>query len=185
MNVRRFYDSGKAVERALLPLRSSALHNAKSLPPSLRILRQLRLRHLWGFQAWWNSLERRPRRHLPRITPHARVQSLPFPHLPRHAFVLSDFTIADSLDDQPILEPEIITPHDIFYLDDGSVEAVYSKTLFRVHAGALLFHSPVLHQMSPPANLTTAESFNGCPRVVSSGTPTHFATLLKAIYLPG
>jgi hypothetical protein len=97
---------------------------------------------------------------------------------------LSDFTIADSLDDEPILEPETITPHDTFYLDDGSVEVVCGKTLFRVHTSTLSFHSPVLRQMFSPANLTAAESPNGCPRIVSSDTPTDFATLLKVVYLP-
>ena len=97
---------------------------------------------------------------------------------------LSDFTIADSLDDEPVLEPETITPHDAFYLEDGSVEVVCGKTLFRVHTSALSFHSPVLRQMFSPANLTTVESPNGCPRVVSSDTPTDFATLLKVVYLP-
>jgi len=97
---------------------------------------------------------------------------------------LSDFTIADSLDDEPILEPETITPHDMFYLDDGSVEVVCGKTLFRVHTSALSFHSPVLRQMFSPTNLTTAESPNGCPRIMSSSTSTDFATLLKVIYLP-
>jgi len=110
---------------------------------------------------------------------------------------LSDFTIADSLDDEPalepetttlrepILEPETPTPHDTFYLDDGSVEVLCGKTLFRVHAGALSFHSPVLRQMFSPANLTTAESPNGCPRAISSDTQADFSTLLKTIYLPG
>ena len=110
---------------------------------------------------------------------------------------LSDFTIADSLDDDPALEPETtaphepiletetIAPHDMFYLDDGSVEVLCGKTLFRVHAGALSFHSPVLRQMFSSENLTTFESLNGCPRVVPSDTPTDFATLLKTIYLPG
>jgi len=110
---------------------------------------------------------------------------------------LSDFTIADSLDDEstlepqtvtphePILEPEAIVPHDTFYLDDGSVEVVCGKTLFRVHTSALSFYSPVLRQMFSPANLTTAESPNGCPRIISSDPPTDFATLLKAVYLPG
>ena len=110
---------------------------------------------------------------------------------------LSDFTIADSLDDEPtlepepitphepILEPETITPHDTFYLNDGSVEVLCSKTLFRIHTSTLSFHSPVLRQMFSPENLTAAESPNGCPRVVSSDAPTDFATLLKAVYLPG
>ena len=110
---------------------------------------------------------------------------------------LSDFTIADSLDDEPIfepetttlheptLEPETITPHDTFYLDDGSVEVVCGKTLFRVHTSTLSFHSPVLCQMFSSENLAAAESPNGCPRVVSSDTPTDFVTLLKTVYLPG
>ena len=117
--------------------------------------------------------------------------------------VLSDLTIADSLDDEAtvepetttshdalyldeeaIVEPETITPHDTFYLDDGSVEVVCDKTLFRVHATTLSFQSPVLRQMFSPLNLTAAESPNGCPRIASLDTPTDFAALLKAIYLP-
>jgi len=109
---------------------------------------------------------------------------------------LSEFTIADSLDDElipepetttlhePTLEPETITPHDTFYLDDGSVEVLCGKTLFRVHTSTLSFHSPVIRQMFSQANLTTAESPNGCPRIVSSGTATDFATLLKVVYIP-
>jgi len=109
---------------------------------------------------------------------------------------LSDFTIADSLDDEPVIEPETttphesvpepetITPHDTFYLDDGSVEVLCGKTLFRVHTSTLSFHSPVLRQMFSQANLTAAESPNGCPRIVSSGTATDFATLLKVVYIP-
>ena len=98
---------------------------------------------------------------------------------------LSDFTIADSLDDEATVEPETTTPHDMFYLDDGSVEVICGKTLFRVHTSTLSFHSPVLRQMFSPANLTAVETPNGCPRIASSDTPTDFATLLKAIYLPG
>ena len=85
VDYRRFYSSGKAVGKAFLLLRSSAAYNPKSLPPSLRILPQLRLRRLWGSRAWWNSLQHRPRRHLPRIIPHVRVQDLPLPHLRRQA----------------------------------------------------------------------------------------------------
>ena len=97
---------------------------------------------------------------------------------------LFDFTIPDSVNDEAIVEPETITPHDTFYLYDGSVEVVCGKTLFRVHASALSFHSPVLCRMFSPANLTAVESPNGCPRIVSSDTPADFATLLKLIYLP-
>ena len=97
---------------------------------------------------------------------------------------LSDFTIPDSPDDDPILESETITHHDTFYLDDGSVEVLCGMTLFRVHAGTLSFHSPVLRRMFSPTNLTDVESPNGCPRIVSSDTPTDFAALLKVVYLP-
>ena len=97
---------------------------------------------------------------------------------------LSDFTMPDILDDGSALEPETITPHDTFYLEDGSVEVVCDKTLFRVHTSALSFHSPVLRQMFSPENLAAAESPNGCPRIASSDTPVDFATFLKAVYLP-
>ena len=97
---------------------------------------------------------------------------------------MSDFTIADNLDDEPIPEPEIITPHDTFYLDDGGVEVLCGKTLFRVHSSVLSFHSPVLREIFSPANLVAAESPNGCPRIVSSDIPVDFATFLKIVYLP-
>ena len=97
---------------------------------------------------------------------------------------LSDFTIADTSDNESPLDPTVITPHDIFYLDDGNVEVLCGNTLFRVQASAMSFHSPVLSQMFVKSNLATAESPNGCPRVVSSDTATDFATLLKVIYLP-
>ena len=97
---------------------------------------------------------------------------------------MSDFTIADNLDDELILEPETITPHDTFYLEDGGVEVVCGKILFRIHSSILSFHSPVLRKMFSPTNLAAAESPNGCPRIVSSDTPLDFATLLKIVYLP-
>ena len=89
------------------------------------------------------------------------------------------------VDGEPAVEPETITPHDTFYLEDGSVEVTCGMTLFRVHSSILSFHSPVLRQMFSSANLATAESPNGCPRISSSDGPTEFAALLKAIYLPG
>jgi len=97
---------------------------------------------------------------------------------------LSDFAVADSPDNEPVVEPETITPHDTSYFEDGSVEVVCGKTLFRVHTSTLSFHFPVLRQICSPSNLTIVESPNGCPRVVFSDTPTDFATLLKVVYLP-
>ena len=97
---------------------------------------------------------------------------------------LSDFTIADTSDDEPPLDSTTIHPHETFYLEDGNVEVLCDNILFRVHTGVFPFHSPVLGQMFTRANLATAESPNGCPRVVSSDTATDFATLLKIVYLP-
>jgi len=97
---------------------------------------------------------------------------------------LSDFTVADTSDDESPLDPTAITPHDTFYLEDGNTEVLCGNSLFRVHAGALLFHSPVLSQTFAKSNLASAESPNGCPRILSLDTATDFATLLKVIYLP-
>ena len=126
---------------------------------------------------------------------------------------LSDFTIADTSDDEshidptsadasddesrtdPVIagtsddgspnDPTVITPHETFYLEDGNVEVLCGNTLFRVHTTILSFHSPALRRMFTQTNLTTAESPNCCPRIQSSDMPKDFATLLKIIYLPG
>ena len=98
---------------------------------------------------------------------------------------LSDFTVADTSDDDSPIDPMAITPHTTFYLEDGNVEVLCGNTLFRVHPTILSFHSPVLRRMFAQTSLTSAESPNGCPRILSSDTPTDFATLLKMIYLPG
>ena len=96
---------------------------------------------------------------------------------------LSDFTVANTSDDEP-LDSMAITPHDTFYLEDGNVEVLCGNILFLVHASILSFHSPVLGQMFTKANLATAESPTGYPRILSADTALDFATLLKIIYLP-
>jgi hypothetical protein len=80
---------------------------------------------------------------------------------------------------------ESVTPHGTFYLDDGNVEVLCESTLFRVHTSILSLQSPVLRQTFSQTSLTTAESPNGCPRILSSDTAADFATLLKVIYLLG
>ena len=97
---------------------------------------------------------------------------------------LSDFTADPSDDDSPI-DPAAIIPHDTFYLEDGSVEVLCGNTLFRIHISTVSFHSSTLRRMFTQTSLASAESPNGCPRIVSSDTATDFATLLKMIYLPG
>ncbi|KAF9646046.1 hypothetical protein BDM02DRAFT_3189170 [Thelephora ganbajun] len=98
---------------------------------------------------------------------------------------LSDFTTADTSDDESPTDPTAITPHGTFYLEDGNVEVLCGTTLFRVHTSVLFFHSPTLRRTFTQASLATAESPNGCPRIPSSDTSADFATLLKMIYLPG
>ena len=112
---------------------------------------------------------------------------------------LSDFTIADVSDDESptgptfadtsdaeaFVDPTAVVPHDTFYLEDGNVEVLCGNSLFRVTVSTLSFHSPALRRMFAQANLASAESPNGCPRIQSSDTSKDFTTLLKMIYLPG
>ena len=98
---------------------------------------------------------------------------------------LSDFTVADTSDDESPIDPTTVTHHDTFYLEDGNVEVLCGNTLFRVHTSVLAFHSPALRRMFTQTSLATADSPNGCPRIPSSDTATDFATLMKMIYLPG
>jgi len=97
---------------------------------------------------------------------------------------LSDFTNADTDEEEAPIDSTAIISHDIFYLDDGSVEVLCGNIVFRVHASTLSFHSVVLRRMFAKSNLAAAESPNGCPRILLSDTATDFATLLKVIYLP-
>ena len=111
---------------------------------------------------------------------------------------LSDFTIADTSDDESSIEPTIpdtsddeppvdptaVTSHGTFYLEDGNVEVLCGNALFRVHTTVLSFHSPALRRMFGQTILAAAESPNGCPRILSSDTAKDFATLLKIVYLP-
>ena len=112
---------------------------------------------------------------------------------------LSDFTITDASDDEPhmsptfpdtsddepLVDPTALAPHETFYLEDGNVEVLCGNTLFRIHVSTLSFHSPALRRMFAQTNLATAESPNGCPRILSSDTAKDFTTLLKIVYLPG
>ena len=126
------------------------------------------------------------------------IPASPATHSPSLSIAtLSDFTITDASDDEspinpgvpddrpPIDDPMATAQHETFYLQDGNVEVLCGNTMFRVHTSILSFHSPALRRMFAQANLDTAESPNGCPRILSSDTATDFATLLKVIYLPG
>jgi len=104
---------------------------------------------------------------------------------PTSIATLSDFMIVDTSDDESPINPTAAAPHETFYLEDGNVEVLCGNTLFRVHTTILSFHSPALRRMFTQTRLATAESPNGCPRIVSSDPAKDFATLLKTIYLPG
>ena len=91
---------------------------------------------------------------------------------------LSDFTVADTSDDEFPIDPAVVTPHDTFYLDDGNVEVLCGNTLFRVHGSVLSFRSPALRRMFAQTSLAMADSPNGLPRILPSDTATDFATLL-------
>jgi len=110
---------------------------------------------------------------------------------------LSDFTVADVSDDdssmaptfvnsgdEPLIDPTAVVSHETFYLEDGNVEVLSGNTLFRVHATTLSFHSPALRRMFAQTSLATAESPNGCPRILSSDPATDLVTLLNIVYLP-
>ena len=94
-------------------------------------------------------------------------------------------TFPDTSDNEPLIDPTAVVPHETFYLGDGNAEVLCGNTLFRVHTTILFFHSPEFRRMFAQTNLDTAESPNGCPRILSTDTAKDFATLLKVIYLPG
>jgi hypothetical protein len=100
-------------------------------------------------------------------------------------FALSDFTVVESSDDEVVIDSTAITRHGTFYLEGGNVEVLCGDTLFRVHTSILSFHSPTLRRIFAQSRLATAESPNGCPRILSSDEATDFSTLLRMVYLPG
>ncbi|KAF9646047.1 hypothetical protein BDM02DRAFT_3119262 [Thelephora ganbajun] len=98
---------------------------------------------------------------------------------------LSDFTIVDNSDDESPTDTTDPTQHETFYLEDGNVEVLCGNTLFRVHTSVMSFHSIALRQTFARTSLATADSPDGCPRIISSDTAADFSTLLRAIYIPG
>ena len=129
--------------------------------------------------------------HPPPVDPVTSPETDPIPATPAtqspsiSIATLSDFTVADISDDESPTDPTVISPHNTFYLEDGNVEVLCRNTLFRVHTSILSFHSPALRRMFAQTSLATADSPDGCPRILSSDTAIDFVTLLKMIYLPG
>ena len=114
------------------------------------------------------------------------VPGSPVPQSPSISIsTLSDLTTAaDTSDAEFSVDPTAINTHDTFYLEDGNVEVLCENTLFRVHTSVLSFHSPSLRRVFSQTGLASAESPNGCPRILSSDTTVDFTTLLKIVYLP-
>ena len=79
----------------------------------------------------------------------------------------------------------ITTRHETFYLEDGNVEVVCGRTMFRIHSPIISFSSSKLRDMFSPSILLSAPTPEGCPRITSEDSPEDFAVLLKMIYTPG
>ena len=95
--------------------------------------------------------------------PDAVTPTSPATHSPSLSIAtLSDFTIADTSDDEspidtaiagvsdnepPVGGPAATAQHETFYLQDGNVEVLCGNTLFCVHTSTLSSHSPALRRM--------------------------------------
>ena len=113
------------------------------------------------------------------------IPASPTTQSPSSVSSVSDFTVTGTSDDEHPIDPKAITPHDTFYFEDGNVEVLCGSTLLRIYTSILSFHYPALRWMFARTSLASAESPNGCPRIMSSDSPRDFTTLLKAISLPG
>ena len=99
---------------------------------------------------------------------------------------ISDLTPTELGDDTGEGSDERTTiRHDTFYFEDGNVEIVCGRTLFRVHSTTVSFSSPKLRGILSQPALLQASIPEGCPRIAISDTAHDFAVLLKMIYTPG
>jgi len=76
-------------------------------------------------------------------------------------------------------------PHETLYLEDGNIEIVCGRTIFRVHSSVISFSSPNLRKIFSSSSLLNAPMPEGCPRVVFRDSGEDFAVLLKMVYTPG
>jgi len=98
---------------------------------------------------------------------------------------VSDLTPTE-LDDIREGNGEVIpTRHKTFYLEDGNVEVVCGRTIFRIHSPIVSFSSSKLRDMLSPSTLLNASVPEGCPRIGFKDSAEDFAVLLKMIYTPG
>jgi len=113
--------------------------------------------------------------------------AIPSPTLQPPALCIS--TVSDSAPagfDKGIGEDERIPiPHETLYLEDGNIEIVCGRTIFRVHSTVISFSSPNLRDIFSSSTLRNAPTPEGCPRVVFKDSAEDFAVLLKMVYTPG
>ena len=99
---------------------------------------------------------------------------------------ISDLTPTESDDDIGEGDGErIVTRHEIFYLEDGNVEVVCGRVIFRVHSPIISFSSSKLRDILSTSTLLNAPAPDGCPRLVFKDSAEDFAVLLNMIYTPG
>jgi len=79
----------------------------------------------------------------------------------------------------------ISTRHETFYLEDGNVEVVCGRKIFRIHPPIVSFSSSKLRDMLSPSTLLDAPMPEGCPQIIFKDSAEDFAVLLKMIYTPG
>ena len=82
-------------------------------------------------------------------------------------------------------DERIPTPHETLYLEDGNIEIVCERTVFRIHSTVISFSSPNLRKIFSSSSLLNAPMPEGCPRVVFKDSAEDFAVLLKMVYTPG
>ena len=81
--------------------------------------------------------------------------------------------------------PLTYTRHETFYLEDGNVEVVCGRTIFRIHSSIVSFSSSKLRDVFSPSAILNAPMPEGCPRITSEDSPEDFTVLLKVICTPG
>jgi hypothetical protein len=99
---------------------------------------------------------------------------------------MSDFTPTEPAENMgESSDEQMFTRHETFYLEDGNVEIVCGRTVFRIHSPVVSFSSKKLRDMLSPSTLLNAPMPEGCPRIVVKDSSEDFTVLLKMIYTPG
>jgi hypothetical protein len=99
---------------------------------------------------------------------------------------ISDFTPTEPAEERgESSDEQMFARHETFYLEDGNVEIVCGRTVFRIHSPVVSFSSKKLRDMLSPSTLLNAPMPEGCPRIVVQDSSDDFTVLLKMIYTPG